>query len=659
MIVYEETKKEFLEDVYQERVAKKIQQKFNAGASEKEAWIDAANHMEKILRDDIFPDDITVAMEFKLYNTSMRIDFIVTGLNEEKKNSMIVIEFKRWEKVKVVTDRDDMVELGPRDIKQHPSYQALGYVNVIRNFYVAAEDGKMEIQPCSCLHRYEKKEENDDITNEHYRELLEESPTFLNGENDKLKEFIAKYIKYGDNKETLYKLENGEIKPSKQLQDKIASMIEGNEEFSMVGMQKDVLENAKKLAYLSSVRKDGKKRVYIVEGGPGTGKSVIAINLLGKLMKKYGMNCQYIAKNQNLRDVYSTQLKGTYKKTEINNLFCGSGAYMNCKKNFFDALIVDEAHRVTEKTGFIKMGENQIKEIINSSRFSVFFIDPKQRVHINDYGTIDRIKSIAEKLDAEVYYDKLDVQFRCSGAEQFISWVEKSLQYEDAKDEEIDLKFLENYEVKIFDDPNDMKDKIIEKNEGRNKSRIIAGYCWEWKSKKNPEGDKYDIVITPEDDSRLKKDLNMKWNFNNTIWAIEEKSVDQAGCIHTSQGLEFDYVGIIIGNDLRYENGKVVTDYTKRAEVDRRYGSMKGMKTLYKKNPKEAANLEEELIKNTYRTLLTRGQKGCYIYCTDKQLSEYLKEKLNQIEGITYSIDEDDSYSNLMVAEDSEEYKYE
>lgn len=658
MIVYEETKKDFLEDVYQDRVVRKILEKFNTGSSERESWIDAANHMAKILVDDRFPDDITVAMEFKLYNTSMRIDFIVTGLNEDKKNAMIIIEFKRWEKVKVVADRDDMVELGPRNIKQHPSYQALGYVKVIKNFYVAAEDGKMEIMPCSCLHRYEKKDINDDITNEHYKELLEESPIFLNGENDKLKEFIAKYIKYGDNKETLYKLENGEIKPSKQLQDKIASMIEGNDEFSMVGMQKDVLENAKNFAYLSSVRKDGKKRVYIVEGGPGTGKSVIAINLLGKLMKKYGMNCQYITKNQNPRDVYSTQLKGTYKKTEIDNLFSGSGAYMNCKKNFFDALIVDEAHRVTEKTGFMKMGENQIKEIINSSRFSVFFIDPKQRVHINDYGTIERVEKIAKELGAEVSYDKLDVQFRCSGAENFITWVEKSLQYEDVKDEDIDINFLKNYNVKIFDDPNEMRNKIIECNKVQNKSRIIAGYCWDWNSKGDPEGEKYDIVITTKDDDRIKNDFKMKWNFNNTIWAIGEKSVDQAGCIHTSQGLEFDYVGIIIGNDLRYEDGKIVTDYTKRAKIDRNNGSMKGMKSLYKKDPKEASKLEDELIKNTYRTLLTRGQKGCYIYCADRSLAEYLKRGLESFEETIYPIDEDDN-NDLMVAEDSEEYIYE
>lgn len=651
MIVYQETKASFLEDVYNDRVVKKILEKLemNVGNSEKESWIDTANHMERILRDDIFPNDISVAMEFKLYNSNFRVDFIICGLDEKKKNTIIVIEFKRWNSVKVVTDRDDMVDVQVFGIVPHPSYQALSYAKIIKNFYMEAEDEKMSIYPCSCLHRYEKTE-NDAITNNHYKNLLEESPIFLNGENDKLKQFISKYIKYGDNKETLYMLEKGGIKPSKQLQDNILSMLKGKEEFSMVDLQKNVFEEAKRLARLS--KKDGKKRVYIVEGGPGTGKSVIAINLLAQLLGKYGMNCQYITKNQNPRDVYSTQLKGNYKKTEIDNLFCGSGSYINCEKNFFDALIVDEAHRVTEKTGFIKMGENQIKEIIRSSRFSIFFIDPKQRVHINDYGTIDRIKSIAEKLNAEVYYDKLNVQFRCRGAEQFINWVENSLQYGDVENEELDLKFLRNYEVKIFDDPNDMKNKIIEQNKTQSKSRIIAGYCWDWNSKKNPEGNEYDIVI-PE------YDFKMKWNFNNTIWAIAEDSVNQAGCIHTSQGLEFDYVGIIIGNDLRYENGKIVTDYTKRAKIDRNNGSMKGMKKLYKKDSIQAAKVESEIIKNTYRTLMTRGQKGCYIYCTDKNLAEYLKRRLNQNNGIEYSIDEEERKYTSKVAGDKEEYRCE
>ena len=648
MIVYEATKQSFLEDVYNDQVAKKIKARlgFNVGSSENESWIDTANHMEKILRDNIFPNDISVAMEFKLYNSKLRVDFIICGLNEEKEHTIIVIEFKRWNSAKVVTDRDDMVEVKAYGIVQHPSYQALSYAKIMKNFYAAAEEEKMDIIPCSCLHRYEKTE-NDAITNNQYRSLLKESPIFLNGENDKLKEFISKHIKYGDNKETLYILEEGGIKPSKQLQDNILNMLNGKEEFSMVDLQKDVFEEAKRLAKLS--KKDGKKRVYIVEGGPGTGKSVIAINLLGQFLGKYGMNCQYITKNQTPRDVYSVQLKGTYKKTEIDNLFCGSGSYINEKSNEFDALIVDEAHRLTEKTGFLKRGENQIKEIINATRFAIFFIDSKQRIHIDDYGKKGRIEFFAKELNAEISYGKLNAQFRCGGAEKFIDWVESSLQYADVTDEEIDMTFLKDYRVKVFDNPNELKEQIIRCNNIKNKSRILAGYCWDWISKEDPKGDKYDIEI-PE------YDFKMKWNFNKTIWAIDKDSVEQAGCIHTSQGLEFDYVGVIIGKDLRYENGKIITDFKERASTDK---SLSGIKKMYKENPEGALKLADEIIKNTYRTLLTRGQSGCYIYCEDKALSEYLKNRLTTAKEIIYTVDEENQYTELKVAEDSEEYKYE
>lgn len=183
MIVYEATKEEFLKDVYNDQIDKKIGKKIITKTREPESWIDSANYMEKILRDRCFPNDISVAMEFKLYNSKMRVDFIITGLNAKRKNTMIIIEFKRWSKLEVVTDRDDMVEVEGLGIRQHPSYQALSYAKTIKNFYTAANDNQIMIKTCSCLHRYEKTD-NDSVTNIQYKELLKESPIFLNGETN-------------------------------------------------------------------------------------------------------------------------------------------------------------------------------------------------------------------------------------------------------------------------------------------------------------------------------------------------------------------------------------------------------------------------------------------------------------------------------------------
>ena len=158
---------------------------------------------------------------------------------------------------------------------------------------------------------------------------------------------------------------------------------------------------------------------------------------------------------------------------------------------------------------------------------------------------------------------------------------------------------------------------VIEKNKNTNSSRILAGYCWEWLKEEQNNTNHHDIKIG---------DFEMSWNLKNgEPFAVSETSINEVGCIHTAQGLEFDYVGVIIGNDLRYENGKVVTDFTKRASTDQ---SLKGIKGLYKENPEEAKRRADEIIKNTYRTLLSRGMKGCYVYCTDKSLEKYLKKRL-------------------------------
>ncbi len=618
MIIYEANKKAFLEDVYYDRVEKKIKEKVKSSYSEISSWLITASYMERILRDEIFPDDISIAMEFTLHKSRSRVDFIVAGSNTQNVPILIIIEFKLWSKVSVLTDRDDMVRTENGNIVTHPLYQAYSYAKNMKNLYSAIEENKIILKYCACLPCYEKTAD-DAITNKHYKHLLDEAPIFLRGESDNLKQYIYENIKYGDDKQIIHIIENGGITPYKQLQDNILQIIRGKEIFTMMDYQKNVFERAISLARAS--KKDGKKRVYIVNGGPGTGKSVIAINLLAKLSKIHKISCQYITKNQCPRDIYSEPLVKVYNKKAVNMLFCGSGRYINTSKNEFNALIVDEAHRLTKYTGYTKKGKDQIKEIMNAARFSIYFIDPKQRVHMNDYATIEKIKEQAKKEGAEIYYDELEAQYRCGGAQEYIDWVEAALQYKGSNMKIVDKKFLKDYEVKIIDDPNELKRIIVDKNKLNNKSRIVAGYCWEWKSKNNPNGNVYDIII-PE------YNFKMKWNFKNTIWASNRNSVNQVGCIHTSQGIDFDYIGVIIGKDIRYEKGKIVVDYKERAKEDRQYGSFKGIVKLKNENPSKALKIEEEIIKNTYRTLLTRAQKGCYIYCEDKALASYLKKTL-------------------------------
>lgn len=652
MIVYESTKQLFVEDVVQDRIEENIDRKFyekmgyHTSESERKAWNNSMQYMMKVLIDNKIPGNVGIAIEFKIPNTSKRVDFIITGKDGQLKNTAIIVELKQWTEADMVEGKDGIVQTftghALREVA-HPSYQAWSYATTIEDYNETVQDRQIDLHPCAYLHNY-LAVTPPTLLSDNYKYYLEKAPAFIKGDVEKLRDFINKYIQYGDDKETLYMIENGKIRPSKSLQDALSSMLKGNEEFVMIDDQKLVYETALDMARKSY--KDGNKRVLVVKGGPGTGKSVLAINLLVRLTNE-NMVCSYVTKNAAPRNVYATKLSGDFRKTRINNLFKGSGSFVESAKNEFDVLIVDEAHRLNAKSGmFQNLGENQIKEIIKASKFSIFFIDESQRVTLKDIGSVEEIQKYIGQANAESEVMELESQFRCNGSDGYIAWLDDVLDIrKTANNEGFDL----DYDIKICDDPNEVRDIIFEKNKINNKARLLAGYCWNWIKDGKNKSDVFDITI-PE------YNFAMSWNLGNSqTWAIDPNSVNEVGCIHTCQGLEFDYVGVIIGKDLRYEDGQVITDFTKRASTD---NSLKGIKTMYKNNPEKALKIADEIIKNTYRTLMTRGQKGCYIYCEDKTLADYLISRINRCNGIIYPIDEEKTYE-LKVAEEGEEYKYE
>ena len=653
MIIYEATKQLFVEDVIQDRIEERIDKKFydemgyHTSKSERNDWNNSMQYMMKVLIDNNIPRNVGIAIEFKIPNTSKRVDFIITGKDQNQKNTAVIVELKQWTEASIVSGKDGIVQTytghALREVA-HPSYQAWSYATTIEDYNQTVQDRKIDLHPCAYLHNY-LAVTPPTLLSDDYKNYLEKAPSFIKGDVEKLRIFINRYIKYGDDKETLYLIENGKIRPSKPLQDALSSMIKGNAEFIMIDDQKLVYETALEMARKSY--QDGNKRVLIVKGGPGTGKSVLAINLLVRLTNE-NMVCSYVTKNAAPRNVYATKLSGDFKKTRINNLFKGSGSFVESAENEFDVLIVDEAHRLNAKSGmFQNLGENQIKEIIKASKFSIFFIDESQRVTLKDIGSVEEIQKYIGQTNAESEVMELESQFRCNGSDGYIAWLDDVLDIrKTANNEGFDL----DYDIKICDNPNEVRDMIFEKNKINNKARLLAGYCWNWIKDGKNKSDVFDITI-PE------YNFAMSWNLGNSqTWAIDPNSVNEVGCIHTCQGLEFDYVGVIIGNDLRYEDNKIITDVKERAKTDQ---SIKGINKLSRENPERANRIADEIIKNTYRTLMTRGQKGCYIYCTDKKLSDYLKKRLNQKEEIIYPIDSEDNNNDMMmVAEDSEEYHF-
>lgn len=643
MIIYEAEISEFLDDVANEVIVDRLynvyQEKIGrTSKSEIRSWDHSLQRMSNVLRDRAIPKDAKAAIEFKIPNTGKRVDFIIAG-NDGEHDHAVIVELKQWETVEK-NERLDAVVVetylgGSKRQTTHPSYQAWSYATLIEDFNEDVRELPIKLKPCAYLHNY-LVQENDPLTDDHYVEHIEKAPVFRKGEMEKLRNFIKQFIKYGDKNDIICKINSGRIKPSKSLQDSMAAMLQGNPEFVMIDDQKIVYEEI--LLYAKECIEQQKKGVFIVKGGPGTGKSVLAINLLVQMIQD-DYFAMYVTKNSAPRDVYATKLKGTMKKKSIDNLFKSSGSFHSVDRNEFDVLIVDEAHRLNEKSGlFSNLGENQVKELMNSAKFSVFFIDEAQRVTLKDIGSVALIERFADELDVEVFEGQLASQFRCDGSDGYIAWLDDVLGIrETANNNDLGM----DYDIQIVDSPNLLREMIKQKNEINNKARIVAGYCWEWISDGKNNRDVHDIVIEEHD-------FSISWNLGNDIWAIAEESVDEAGCIHTCQGLEFDYVGVIVGNDLRFENGQVLTDYTKRAKTDQ---SIKGIKKWMKEDPEKATVAVDAVIRNTYRTLMTRGQKGCYVFCTDQELADYLKSRLNKVETQRKEVAE------LLVAESKESYR--
>lgn len=621
MLIYEGTKDNFLSSVEQDTIAVEIENNIyermhrHTAKNEFRAWENSMEYMYKVLNDQDIPSDAGIAIEYNIPQTSKRVDFLISGYGKKEDANVVLIELKQWDELEAIPGRDGLVQTYTGNaLRQvvHPSYQAWSYAMLISDYNASVQEGMVSIFPCAYLHNY-RRHNQDPLDAEQYEVYLEDAPAFTRGEVTKLRDFIKKSIRTGDNKELIYKIDSGRIKPSKSLQDSIAKMLKGNREFIMLDEQKVVYEEILNESRQSV--QDDKKRVVIVKGGPGTGKSVVAVNLLAELTKE-NQFCQYVSKNSAPRNVYRKKLKGSIRKSSVDNMFKGSGIYTETANNMIDTILVDEAHRLNEKSGmFHNMGENQIKEIIHAAKCSVFFIDESQRVTLQDIGRIDEIRKWAEEEKAQVTEMELVSQFRCNGSDGYLAWLDHTLVIRDTAN--FDMEDID-YDIRILDSPEKMQELIIERNRtSHNRARILAGYCWNWKKEGVNDPSVHDIKIG---------DFEISWNLKNTTtFAIDEDSIHEAGCIHTSQGLEFDYVGVIIGDDMRYENGMIVTDFTKRARTDQ---SLKGIKKLYKENPELANKEADEIIKNTYRTLMTRGMKGCYVYCTDKRLAAYLKKCL-------------------------------
>lgn len=617
MIVYLADKAQFLRDSDQGRIDDVIQHGYRKATgmtvalSELRSWRESLGQFANVLRDDDIPSGTGIAIEFHIPQSSKRIDVTLTGRGAGKSKNAVIVELKQWAKARV-TRKDAIVETflgGSNREVVHPSYQAWSYALLLEGFNTAVHEGGISLRPCAYLHNYKR---DGAIDSPHYASYLENAPLFLKGEAEttRLRGFIKEHIKHGDGTSILQELEDAKIRPSKALADSLLKLLEGNREFVLIDNQKTVFEAALSAGQAASAEQP---RVVVVEGGPGTGKTVVAINLLGALTAM-GFVCKYVSRNAAPRAVFQTKLTGSRTATRYSPLFGGSGSFTEMTPNSYDVLIVDEAHRLNEKSGFYgNKGENQIQELIASAKCTVFFIDEDQRVTLNDIGSKELIHDFASEKGAIVENHALVSQFRCSGSDGYLAWLDHTLGIRETANP---ILGPSEFDFRVFDSPVDLHHAIEDRNT-TNKARVVAGYCWPWRSKKKPK----------EFDIKIGSSYQRRWNLDvdGPLWIIAEDSISEVGCIHTCQGLELEYVGVIVGPDFIVRSGRVITVPGARAPQDR---SLWGYKTRLLSDPHGVRSTADLVIKNTYRTLMTRGMKGCFIYCTDQETRQYFRERL-------------------------------
>lgn len=605
---------------------------YSFGESQEKAWRRSLPFVAQALEKSCIDRNVDVAIEYKINQQKTRIDFLIYGTDDYGNKNVIIIELKQWSSASSSKKPEFVfaqVSKGVFEDHWHPSYQALNYANSIRNFNVYVRETPINLYSCSYLHNMDEVnsvllEDTDSFP------LVISNPCFLKDDSEKLVEFLEKYVKHPSSG-MLYQIDNSNLIPSDLLANMLRDALKGNDFFAYDDAQRTAVSTI--IEEVEDAKEYGYKKTIIVKGGAGTGKSVVAINTLGKLLNrgigKKPYNCAYFTINKSPRLLYSEELiKNDYIKRDINVLFKSPQVLVNSKLNDFDCGIFDEAHRIYDfkgGTGLTKDAHILEKTIIGC-QVSVFFIDEDQMVTENDYATIERIKEAAKKHHSKVIMGpelELTSQFRCLGGETYTSFIKSFLNYNDDN-----YKFNERdnkYEFKVFDSPKEMfelikekdkleqerlskRNKLFNDNSISGKCRLVSGYTHDWVSKgEERDGDSFDFEYNDG--------FKAKWNLfrNEYSWASDPLSLSEIGCIHTCQGIDLNYCGVIIGKDLIYRDGKVQIDTKTHPTKD---------KAFCKKTDRE---IVKKIIRNTYYVLLTRGIKGTYVYCEDKALNDYIK----------------------------------
>lgn len=630
MIIYHETKSRFIEDVDQNvihaRLVDAFRSKTGSIPADERVWADEYSRFSLALRQANVAGDIQVAIEYHISAAGrFRVDVLLAGTDGQTDNALIV-ELKAWDKAGL-SEYQDMVfaPIAGGSVKEHPCIQANKYKGLILRFNQDVREHLVKLHSAAYLFNLHRRDP-EPLEDARYQHILKESKLFLADDVKHLCRFMEKVIPKKPSRDVIYLIENGKLVPSPELISRVSSMLDGNEEFELIDEQNEAFQIIRHGILQEPVALK-QRHVFVIEGGPGTGKSVIAVRLLAEVLKAKRLGF-FVAPNRAFRETIIEFLaRGNRGYREDGDaLFKSSWSFHDAdfqKQARNDVLIVDEAHRLKERAYQYK-GKSMVEDMVRAARVSVFFIDETQRVQWDDIGSVAVIREAATKFGAEFHAPmKLLAQYRCGGSSGYLNWLDDVLQIRATAN--FDNWGAGEYEFKVFDRAEELYAALRAKN-GDNKARLIAGYAWEWPTQGRERGS----VI-----QHVKADgLSLPWNYDGENWATSADGIGQAGCIHTSQGIEFDWLGVLIGADLSFKDGLVVGDPLKRAKTDKSLQGWKRDLEAAGDNPDlQQAVLDkiQSIVKSTYKVLLSRGRKGCYVWCADPQLREYFKQRLSLV----------------------------
>jgi len=584
----------------------------NPSESERNSWRNSLGAFADTI-DGVGMDDAWIILEYQLPLSSARLDSMIVGTDQAARKRAVVIEFKQWDRCDVSRVPDAIRIMGTELL--HPCAQARGYRQYLEDAHSAFSDGGTYLSSCAYLHNV-RSIRGSNFFDERYAELLEDTPAFCVDNVDDLAPFVGEQTRFGASADEVESILSGSYRPSKKLLDHVVQAIDGYEPWTLLDEQRVVLNAI--MGEIEEARREGGKRVIVVTGGPGTGKSVIAVQVVGAAARKgYGVVHATGSK------AFTTNMRGIVGRSEMFRYF---NSFTKAGADSIELMVCDEAHRLRESssTRFRPGGDRpQVGEIVDAARVSVFLLDQNQSVRKNEVGSVRLIEEYALSRGIIPSSYDLSTQFRCAGSESYIRWVDHLLGF--TPNRSLVWKTQNEYEVRVFDRVEDMEFALRSSQVQGWTARLVAGFCWPW-SDPDANGSLYpDVEIgawkrpwnrKPRDMWKNKGSAEPPARHPYKIWATQPEGFDQVGCIYSAQGFEFDYVGVIWGSDLRWNltDGHWVADLTRSEDV--------GFKRGLGREPALAA----EKLSQIYRVLSTRGMKGTYFCFLDEATRRHFEQ---------------------------------